>query len=609
MRFSDRLGATVDEGGARFRVWAPQRSRVTVVVEGGAEVTLAKDEGGFFGGFAAGVGAGARYRFALDGEGPFPDPASRFQPEGVHGPSEVIDPASFAWSDTAWTGRPLEGLVLYELHVGTFTPDGTFAAATQRLRHVRDLGAGAIELMPVGDFAGRWNWGYDGVAPFAPARAYGRPDDLRRLVDRAHGLGLAVHLDVVYNHFGPDGAYQGAFSPRFFTDRHRTPWGAAINLDGPGSGAVRAHFVENALRWLDEYHVDGLRLDATHALRDASPRHFLAELAAIVRERSGGKAVLVAEDHRNLAHMVKPEAEGGWGLAGLWSDDFHHQLRRRLGGDADGYYRDFTGTTADIAETIGGGWFFRGQHSIHARGPRGSDPAGVPPQRFVVFLQTHDTVGNRAHGERLHHQVDPAAWRAASALLLCGPQTPLLFMGQEWAASTPFLYFTDHHAELGRLVSEGRRREMSAFASFASGGPVPDPQDPSTFERCRLRWEEIEAEPHAAVLRLYRALLALRRDRPLLWRPDWTGFTARPAGDGGVALRRDAGREGAVAVLVMLEGAGEIALEGDGWTVALHTEEARFCADPRPPDVAFAGEVTVLFHRPGAVVLERRPAL
>jgi maltooligosyltrehalose trehalohydrolase len=587
---------------------------VDVVIEGQDVRPLAKHRDGTFGGFVPGLAAGACYRYRLDGEGPFPDPVSRFQPQGVHGPSEVVDPLAFPWSDAGWRGRPLSEAVIYELHVGTFTPEGTFAAAAEKLSYLRDLGITIVELMPVADFPGARNWGYDGVALYAPARCYGRPDDLRRLVDRAHALGLAVILDVVYNHFGPDGAYQGAFSPHYFSDRHSTPWGQAMNLDGPHGDMVRAYFIGNAVHWVREYHLDGLRLDATHALVDESPRHFLAELSSTVKAASPERSVLViAEDHRNLAHMVRPEEEGGWGLDAVWADDLHHQVRRGLAGDRDGYFRDFTGTVRDLAETIRDGWFFKGQRSVHLDAPRGTDPAGLRPRRFVVCLQNHDQVGNRAMGERLNHQIDLAAYRAASVLLLCAPETPLLFMGQEWAATTPFLYFTDHNAELGRLVTEGRRREFKAFAAFsdpAARERIPDPQAAHTFQRSRLHWSEVDDDPHAHVHRLYRAVLALRGE-PLLAAPSWEGFAIRAGGDSALVLARRLPARGALAVLIQLFGSGVVGLrEGDvgdlegDWAVALDTEDPAFCPDPRPTEIETSSRVPrIRFARPGAVVL------
>lgn len=623
--WSPLLGAWPEAGGVRFRVWAPDRREVELVLEGAAAErapALERDGDGYWGTLVPGLAAGARYRYRLDGEGPFPDPASRFQPEGVHGPSQVVDAAGFEWTAAGWEGIGLEELLIYELHVGCFSPEGTFAGATRRLEHLVELGVTAVELMPLADFPGSRNWGYDGVCLFAPARCYGTPDDLRRLVDRAHALGLAVLLDVVYNHLGPDGAYLGLFSPRYFSDRHLTPWGAAVNLDGPDSDKVRRFFVENALHWLNEYRFDGLRLDATHAIHDASPRHFLAELRARVRALLPDRAVVViAEDSRNLVHMIQSESAHGFGLDALWADDLHHQLRRHLAGDADGYYCDYSGSMPDIAKTLRDGWFFQGQRSAFLGKPRGSDPSVEPPRRYVVCLQNHDQVGNRALGERLHHQLDAAAWRAASALLLLAPETPLLFMGQEWAASSPFLYFTDHGAELGRLVTEGRRKEFASFAAFsdpAARARIPDPQKESTFARSRLAWDERAAPEHARVERLYRALLALRKqEQPARVERDALHVEPLDSGCLAVHLGPRPGVERHLLVVVRLSGAGSARLDasalglpkGAAWRETLSTEEARFVADPCPPGLEQDEDHFVVgFARPGALVLSAEPA-
>jgi maltooligosyltrehalose trehalohydrolase len=494
--------------------------------------------------------------------------------------------------------------------VGTFSPEGTFSGVTERLPVLRDLGVSVVELMPVAAFPGRWSWGYDGVDLFAPCAVYGGPDDLRRLVDRAHALGLGVMLDVVYNHLGPDGAYLGRFSPHYFSRVHQTPWGAALNLDGLACGPVREFLIENARHWVHEYHLDGLRLDACHALIDESPRHLLAEMQARVRAAAPHPVLMVAEDSRNLVGMVRPEADGGWGLDAVWADDLHHQVRVALAGDRDGYYRDFTGSLEDTARTLADGWFYQGQHSDYEGGPRGTDPRAVPPRRFIVCLQNHDQVGNRALGERLHHQVDLASWRAASALLLLAPETPLLFMGQEWSASSPFLYFTDHEESLGRLVTEGRREEFADFAAFAAPearARIPDPQSPATFEASRLDWAEREHGVHAAMLRLYRALLDLRRERGLggLERGDYT-VTAQ---EGGLVLEW-AGSSGKMLVMVRLRGGGAVTASpaasgglGDG-QILLSTEDPEFCSDPRPPTVEPGPPYSrVIFRRAGALVL------
>ena len=616
-----RTGACGAESGFRFEVRAPTRQRVELLLHPSSKrsrrVPLIAMADGAFAVTVTDVKAGDRYAYLLDGEGPFPDPASRYQPEGVHGPSQIIDPSQFAWSDHGWRGVRLQDALIYELHVGTFTPAGTFAGVTERLQYLADLGITVVELMPVADFPGRWNWGYDGVSLFAPARCYGAPDDLRHLVDTAHRLGLAVILDVVYNHFGPDGAYLTVFSPHYLSTRHRTPWGAAVNLDGERSNQVRSFFIENALHWLTEYHVDGLRLDATHGFVDESPCHFVRELALSVRESITDRAVLVmAEDERNLNTIVLPFDRGGWGLDAVWSDDFHHQIRRLSAGDRDGYYQDFSGSIDDLATTLNRGWFYSGQHSAYLGNARGTDPSGVPLNSMVFCIQNHDQMGNRPFGSRLHHRIDPALFRAVTAVLLLAPETPLPFMGQEWAASSPFLYFTDHHADLGRLATEGRRKEFSRFAAFSDEGTrarIPDPQAEGTFAASQLPWSEIEVTEHAGVRRLYQALLTLRRREPALRSP--AGASVRPLGEHSLAIKRVSGA-GETLLLVACFGApatvdAHRCAAPDStaaWQVALTTEDEAFVAmseqdscETTAPVIDGDGQVT--FQRPGAVLL------
>ncbi len=615
------LGARVTGGATRFCVWAPEVDLVEVVIETPGRQSevhgMARGADGFHRTVVVGVSDADLYRYRLDGRGPFPDPASRFQPQRVHGPSQIVDWSSFTWTDAGWTGRALEQTILYELHIGTFTPEGTFASAAERLPDLRDLGVTAVELMPVADFPGRWNWGYDGVAPFAPARCYGNPDDLRRFVDRAHALGLAVHLDVVYNHLGPDGAYQSAFSRFYYSNTHHSPWGAGINFDGPNSEPVRDYVIKNALRWVHEYHLDGLRLDATHAIVDDGPRHILASVSSAVQHSLEGTdrtVQVIAEDVRNLAGMMNPESHGGWALTAVWSDDFHHQMRRALAGDSDGYFQDFDGSTRSIAATARQGWFYTGQHARYFDKPRGTDPSGLAPARFIFFLQNHDQIGNRAFGDRIHHKIDLALWRAASVLLVTLPESPLLFMGQEWAASTPFLYFTDHNPELGRLVTEGRRKEFSKFAAFADPALrdlIPDPQSHKSFEASRLCWEERTREPHASVARLYQRLLAIRKaltpsDKPV---------EITELGDSSLFLRRAAADGTELLTFVRLHGTGRdtvpeampqlIAADGDA-DVILTTEDPSFANDPQACGIDTRA-LAVEFARPGAVIL-RVPA-
>ncbi len=621
MVWKPRLGACIENDGVGFRVWAPPARSMTVVLEPAAggptkEVPLQPEKSGFFTGFVAGVGAGWRYRYRINGDRMYPDPASRFQPEGVHGPSEVIEASSWDWTDENWRGLSMQELVLYEMHVGVFSPEGTFAGVCRRLQSIHDLGATAIELMPVADFPGQRNWGYDGVDLFAPARCYGRPDDLRRLVDRAHAQGLGVFLDVVYNHLGPEGAYLAAFSPQYFSSAHKSPWGDAVNLDGEGSRHVRDFFIENALHWVHEYHIDGLRVDATHALIDDSPTHFLKELAQRVRQSlpANRTCLIIAEDNRNHATLLRP-APDGYDLDGVWADDFHHHVRRLLAGDDEGYYQDYSGDTGDIAKTMRQGWFYTGQLSACWNRPRGSDPQGVPLTRFVYCIQNHDQVGNRAAGDRLNENTSLSAFRAASALLLFSPATPLLFMGQEWAASTPFCYFTDHPEPLGRQVTEGRRKQFRYFKAFRdpeSRERIPDPQAAATFSRSRLDWQERERQPHAGVLRFYRHLLAFRRNQLAPPSRESEDFQVEEIAEHTLALKRR-GRRFPVLLLVCLKGQSSPSLatrpitqppQDRQWKILWTSEDPDFAESPSPPVLETRGTETLLrFPGPCAAAL------
>lgn len=510
------LGANRSGDAVEFRVFAPDAHQVTLQLDGRDDVAMTPAGDGRFSCDVPDVATGQRYAYVVDGQGPWPDPWSRSQPDGVHDASAVVDPATYTWQDAGWTGIPRKHLVIYEVHVGTFTPEGTFEAATARLPWLRDLGVTAIELMPVAAFPGTRNWGYDGAALFAPAATYGTPDDLRRLVDTAHALGLAVLQDVVYNHLGPDGAYLAAFVPSILTSRHTSSWGKGIDLDGPESAWVRRTFLDNALHWLVEYHMDGLRLDATHALVDHGPEHWLAALARETRALLGTDRYvhLIAEDDRNLARLVQDPAQDGYGLDGVWADDFHHVVRRRVAGDRAAYYQDYEGTTRELATVLGQGWLYTGQVSAYRGAPRGGPATDVPLPACVICIQNHDQIGNRAFGERLHHQVDHHTWLAVSTLLLMAPETPLLFMGQEWSASTPFLYFTDHAEPLGQMVSQGRRDEFKAFPAFSAPDAreaIPDPQARQTFDISVLDWREVDGPMHAHTVNAYRRLLEIRR--------------------------------------------------------------------------------------------------
>ncbi|WP_437930260.1 malto-oligosyltrehalose trehalohydrolase [Sorangium sp. So ce291] len=601
------MGAWIEGGAVRFRVWAPEHDRIEIVTYGkdGKEVTgtlpASPTGDGYFEATAPGLGAGALYKVKIDGEGPFPDPYARAQPLGVHGPSAVDDP-SFAWTDAGWKGVALEDLVLYEVHVGTATPEGTFDGLIERLPDLRELGVTAIEIMPVASFPGERGWGYDGVDLFAPAAAYGGPEGLRRLVDAAHAAGLGVVLDCVYNHFGPDGNYLRAYTKRYFTERHKTPWGDAVNYDGQGAEQVRALAITNAEMWIRDYHIDGLRLDATHAILDDTEPHILQVIAERARAAGGGRRVVViAEDSSNDTRLVTPVEQGGHGLDGVWADDFHHELRVLFAGDRDGYFEDHRGTAEDIAATIRKGWLYEGQVSKHAGKPRGTPAQPVPPPRFVHCIQNHDQIGNRALGDRLGEKVSPAAFRTMSALLLVTPYTPLLFMGQEWNARTPFQYFTDHNAELGRLVTEGRRREFQYFTSF-SGAEVPDPQDPRTFERSKLDWSERHRPEHAGVLAWYRELLGLRAAHPALRSRARGDFSVEALSPDAIRIERR-GAETAVVALIALRGALSLDLGRPEARVLAFSEEPRFggAAQRAPIErgrVAFEGPAVLIVEVP-----------
>ncbi|HEY0393091.1 MAG TPA: malto-oligosyltrehalose trehalohydrolase, partial [Candidatus Elarobacter sp.] len=496
-------------GGVAFRLWAPSRERVSVVVDG-VEHALEPRSDGWFARTVQSARPGSRYAFTFAGD-PLrvPDPASRFQPDGVHAPSVVVDPRAYAWRETAWRGRPWHEIVLYELHVGTFTPGGTYASAAERLDELVRLGVTAVELMPLAQPAGTRNWGYDGVLPFAPQHAYGTPDELKAFVDAAHARGLCVFLDVVYNHFGPEGNYLHAFADAFFTERHHTPWGAAINVDGERSQTVRELFVQNALYWLREYRFDGLRLDAVHEIRDDSPRPFLLELAARVRAgvEPDRHVQLVLENDANRARLL-----GAYDAQ--WNDDAHHAFHVLATGERDGYYRDYAREPARLlARALCEGFAYQGEASEHRGGaPRGEPSASLPATAFVGFLQNHDQIGNRAYGERLAALAPPQGLTAALAILLLAPSPPLLFMGEEWGSTRPFPFFCEFHGELAEAVRRGRRAEFEAqFAGVSDAKPVPDPLSEETFRSAILDWNNRGKEPFASRLKLVRDLLAARR--------------------------------------------------------------------------------------------------
>jgi maltooligosyltrehalose trehalohydrolase len=499
----------------QFTVWAPDCDSVDVNVIGSGERTipLERDSRGYFLGTVDGVSAGATYMYVLDGETERPDPASRFQPDGVHGPSEIVDPSAFEWNDAQWHGIPLDDYVIYELHVGTFSSDGTFDGAIPYLQELADLGITAIEILPVAQFPGDRNWGYDGVSLFAVQNSYGGPDGLRRLVDACHQHGLAVILDVVYNHLGPEGNYLRDFGP-YFTDHYQTPWGEALNFDGPGSDHVRHFFLENARHWLREYHLDGFRFDAVHAIYDSSATHFLEELATTVRregERRGLPAVTIAESDLNDPKVIRTTDLGGWGHDSQWADDFHHALHALMTGERDGYYVDY-GSVDHLATSLRQGYMFTGQYSNHRNRTHGRWPGMRDGRRFVVCSQNHDQVGNRATGDRLTTSLSFDQLKIAAGLTVLSPFIPMLFQGEEYAEPAPFQYFVSHgDPDLVKAVQEGRRREFEAFNWQVE---VPDPQAESTFEHSRLNRALKDTDPHAAMFAWYRELIRLRRELP-----------------------------------------------------------------------------------------------
>ncbi|HVW77128.1 MAG TPA: malto-oligosyltrehalose trehalohydrolase [Alloacidobacterium sp.] len=502
--------------GHRFRVWAPKAKTLSVKIENTTH-PMQQVGGGWWQTEVANARAGTDYAFILDDAEPaVPDPRSPWQPHGVHGPSRILDHAAFQWTDAQWQAPPLSSAILYELHIGTFTPEGTFDAAQKHLAYLKDLGITHVELMPVNSFPGNHGWGYDGVDLFAPHEPYGGPEALKRFVNACHQHGLAVLLDVVYNHLGPSGNYLGKFAP-YFTHLHNTPWGDAVNLEDAGSHEVRRFFCDNALMWLRDYHFDGLRLDAVHAYMDRSAINFMEQLSKEVRTleaETGKRYVVIAESDLNDPRLITAPEAGGYGMDAQWSDDFHHALVTVLTGDRSGYYSDF-GTLADLAKSLKSAFVYDGIYAPHRDRVHGRPVEGLPGWRFLGYAQNHDQIGNRAKGERLSHLTNTGRIKISAALVFTAPFVPMLFQGEEWAAGAPFQYFTDHEdKELGRLVSEGRKKEFAAFGW--NPDDIPDPQDQQTFQRSKLNWQEISAPQHAEILDWYKQLIALRKSRPEL---------------------------------------------------------------------------------------------
>jgi len=527
---------------AHARVWAPAARKVELVAEDQqgrtVEFPLAAEGTGYYSGFASIAELGTRYRYRLDGGEAFPDPASRFQPEGPHGPSAIVDPTHYPWRDAGWKGLSIEGQVISEIHVGTFTPEGTFAGAAKHLGDLKDAGITVVEIMPIADFGGEFGWGYDGVNLFAPSHLYGTPDDLRALVDDAHAAGLGVILDVVYNHFGPDGNYLTRFSPTYFS-KGRTDWGDAINFDGEDSAFVREYFITNARYWIEEFHLDGLRLDATQQIYDSSPTNIVTEISAAVREAANGRAtIIVAENEPQRSTLVRPRDEGGSALDGMWNDDFHHSARVALTGRDEAYLSGYRGSAQEFVSAAKYGFLYQGQSYPWQEKRRGISSLDIPPHRFVVFIDNHDQVANTSCGRRIHQETSPGRYRAMMALMLFLPNTPMLFQGQEFSTSRPFLYFGDHAGDLRPLVREGRMREMSQFPSIATPegrAALPLPADRKTFTRCKLDWSEREQNFEA--LSLTKDLLKLRREDPVIRAQRDRGLDGAVLSDSAFVLR------------------------------------------------------------------------
>ena len=533
------LGAVRARGETLFRVWAPQAQAVEVAFEDSPQPPLAlkrASDGYFTGATSARV---SLYKYRVDGTGPWPDPCSRSQPQGVHGPSMIVDPAAFKWSDSQWRGVRLPGQVIYELHIGTFTPEGTFDAAAEKLHYLRDLGITMLEVMPVAECPGRWNWGYDGVQLFAPYHVYGDADAFKRFVDRAHAIGLAVILDVVYNHLGPDGNYLKCFSPHYFSTRHQTEWGEALNLDDDHAQGTRDFILGNVRYWLSEFHLDGLRLDATQSIFDDSRPHILQEIARTAREAAQPRSIVViSENEPQHAQQLLPPEQGGFGLDAMWNDDFHHAAKVALTGTRDGYFSDYTGRAQEFVSCVRRGFLYQGQYYPWQKKPRGQPAPGLPAWSSIVFLQNHDQVGNTFLGDRGHVDSAPGPYRALTALTLLGPQTPMLFMGQEFAASARFMFFADHHAELAALVHKGRREFLGQFRAYADEATqerVPAPHAESTFVGSKLDWSEVEH--HAATLAFHRDLLQLRARDPVLSHQDLTKIDGATLSEHAFVLR------------------------------------------------------------------------
>jgi len=576
-------------GGVHFRVWAPRRRKVEVMLgEGdGVPYKLDHEGNGYFSAVILNAAPDMLYRYRLDGKNSYPDPVSRFQPDGPHGPSQIVDSDEFGWTDENWRGIGLAGQIVYEMHIGTFTREGTWNAATVELESLAQLGVTVLEIMPVADFSGAFGWGYDGVDLYAPTRLYGTPDDFRRFVDRAHGIGLAVVLDVVYNHFGPEGAYFKEFAPDYFTDRYENEWGMAINFDGKNAPSVREFITANAAYWISEFHIDGLRLDATQQICDSTSPHVLAEITRCAREAARGRAIVViAENEPQHVKLVRPVEQGGYGMDGLWNDDFHHSAMVAATGRSEAYYTDYRGTAQELVSALKWGYLYQGQRYSWQKQRRGTPAFGVSPATFITYIQNHDQVANSGSGLRLDRLTSPGRYRALTALLLLGPATPMLFQGQEFAASSPFLFFADHPAKLAQAVRKGRAEFLSQFRSLATPEMqrlVPDPADRATFERCKLDFNEREA--HCEVYALHCDLLRLRRTDPVFSQPRAGSFDGAILGSAAFLIRWFADQKGDRLLVVNLGADLHLSIapepllappEGQRWEILWSSENPKY---------------------------------
>jgi maltooligosyltrehalose trehalohydrolase len=605
------IGAeTLSQGGVHFRVWAPRSPRVTVRLEtesdGATDIELQAEPDGYFSGLIPDAKAGMTYRYVLE-RGTFPDPVSRFQPQGPHEASQIVDPLAFQWTDRDWKGVTREGQVIYEFHLGTFTKEGTWRAAIEQLEELAQLGVTLLEVMPVADFPGRYGWGYDGVSLFAPTRLYGEPDDFRAFVDRAHALGLGVILDVVYNHFGPDGNYLTEFSEDYLSKTRHSEWGAAVNFDGENSAPVREFILANAGYWIEEFHLDGLRLDATQQFFDGSEDHIIAAIAREVRRSANGRGVyVVGENEPQDSRLIRDPAKGGYGLEALWNDDFHHSAIVALTGRNEAYYTDYRGTPQEFVSTAKRGFLYQGQRYRWQKGRRGSASLDLEPSNFVTFVQNHDQVANSLWGHRLHTMTDAGRLRAITALLLLGPGTPLLFQGQEFAASTPFLYFADHNPDLAKLVAEGRAKFLRQFPSIDSpeaAAMLANPEEEETFLRCKLDFAD--REKNRGIYLLHKELIALRHRDPLLGRAASGTFDGAVLSDRAFVLRYF-GREQNDRLLVVNFGTGMsfdpvseplLGPPSDRvWETIFSTEDPRYGGGGRTPLEAEDGGWTIPAH-------------